>query len=106
MKKHRLADFGLVALDMDSTLIAVETLDEIADLAGIHAQVKPITEAAMRGDIDFRASLVQRVALFKGLDQSLLQQVYDERVRLSPGATSSRRAQAPGHQNSAHFKRF
>lgn len=86
MKKGRLSDFGLFALDMDSTLITVETLDEIADLAGIWAQVAPITEAAMRGEIDFCTSLIQRVALFEGLNQRLLQRVYDERVRLAPGA--------------------
>jgi len=83
---HRLTEFGLVAMDMDSTLIAVETLDEIADLAGIREQVAPITEATMRGEIDFSESLTRRVALFKGLDQNVLQRVYDERVRLSPGA--------------------
>lgn len=85
-EKRRLAEFGLVAIDMDSTLITVETLDEIADLAGIKGQVAPITAAAMRGEIDFSESLIRRVALFKGLDQRLLQRVYDERVRLSPGA--------------------
>ncbi len=85
-EKRRLAEFGLVAMDMDSTLITVETLDEIADLAGIREQVAPITAAAMRGEIDFSESLTRRVALFSGLDQSVLQRVYDERVRLSPGA--------------------
>ena len=85
-KKRRLSDFGLVAIDMDSTLISVETLDEIADLAGIKDQVAPVTEAAMQGEIDFRESLTRRVALFKGLDQGILQRVYEERVRLNPGA--------------------
>lgn len=85
-EKRRLTEFGLVAMDMDSTLIAVETLDEIADLAGIREQVAPITEAAMRGEIDFSESLTRRVTLFEGLDQSILQRVYDERVSLSPGA--------------------
>lgn len=85
-EKRRLAEFGLVAMDMDSTLITVETLDEIADLAGIREQVAPITDAAMRGEIDFSESLTRRVALFKGLDQSVLQRVYDERVKLAPGA--------------------
>lgn len=83
---RRLAEFGLVAMDMDSTLISVETLDEIADLAGIREQVAPITDAAMRGEIDFSESLTRRVALFKGLNQSVLQRVYDERVKLNPGA--------------------
>lgn len=85
-KKRRLSDFGLVAIDMDSTLISVETLDEIADLAGIKDQVAPVTEAAMQGEIDFRESLTRRVALFKGLDQGILRRVYEERVRLNPGA--------------------
>ena len=71
---------------MDSTLITVETLDEIADIAGIKAQVAPITEAAMNGEIDFRESFSRRVALFEGLNQSVLQQVYDERVKLTQGA--------------------
>ncbi|BAN35514.1 phosphoserine phosphatase SerB [Sulfuricella denitrificans skB26] len=84
--KRRLAEFGLAAMDMDSTLVTVETLDEIADLAGIREQVAPITDAAMRGEIDFCESLTRRVALFKGLDQSVLQRIYDERVRLTPGA--------------------
>jgi phosphoserine phosphatase len=85
-KKPRLSEFGLVAMDMDSTLISAETLDEIAGLAGIREQVAPITAAAMRGEIDFGESLTRRVALFKGLDQSILQRVYDEKVRLNPGA--------------------
>lgn len=85
-ERPRLADFGLVAMDMDSTLIAVETLDEIAELAGIREQVAPITAAAMRGEIDFGESLTRRVALFKGLDATVLQRVYDEKVKLTPGA--------------------
>jgi len=72
-EKPILSEFGLVAMDMDSTLISIETLDEIADLAGIREKVAPITEAAMRGKIDFSESLTRRVALFKGLDQSVLQ---------------------------------
>lgn len=85
-EKPRLSDFGLVAMDMDSTLISVETLDEIAAIAGMREQVAPITAAAMRGEIDFGESLTRRVALFKGLDSTVLQRVYDEKVRLSPGA--------------------
>ena len=73
LEKRRLAEFGLVVMDMDSTLISVETLDEIADLAGIRERVAPITEAAMRGEIDFSDSLTRRAALFEGLDQSVLQ---------------------------------
>ncbi len=77
---------GLVALDMDSTLIAIECVDEIADMLGIKPAVAAITAAAMRGEIDFRESLERRVALLAGLDEAALQRVYDERVVLSPGA--------------------
>lgn len=83
---RRLSDFGLVAMDMDSTLITIECIDEIADMQGLKPQVAEITEAAMRGEIEFRESLTRRVALLKGLDASALQRVYDERLRLSPGA--------------------
>jgi len=82
----RLADFKLVAMDMDSTLITIECIDEIADMQGLKPQVAAITEAAMRGEIEFRESLTQRVALLKGLDASALQRVYDERLQLSLGA--------------------
>jgi phosphoserine phosphatase len=83
---RQLKDFGLVAMDMDSTLITIECIDEIADMQGIKPQVAAITEAAMRGEIDFPESLRRRVSLLAGLDQSALQRVYDERLRLSPGA--------------------
>jgi phosphoserine phosphatase len=73
-------------MDMDSTLITIECIDEIADMQGLKPQVAEITEAAMRGEIEFRESLTRRVALLKGLDASALQRVYDERLRLSPGA--------------------
>ncbi len=76
----------VVALDMDSTLITIECIDEIADMLGIKAAVAAITTAAMRGEIDFRESLKRRVALLAGLDESALQCVYDERLALSPGA--------------------
>ncbi|WP_323118707.1 phosphoserine phosphatase SerB [Burkholderia alba] len=83
----RLADFSLVAMDMDSTLITIECIDEIADFCGLKAEVAAITEASMRGEIaDFNESLTRRVALLKGLDASALERVYDERLRLSPGA--------------------
>jgi phosphoserine phosphatase len=81
-----LADFGLVAMDMDSTLITIECIDEIADMQGLKPQVAEITEAAMRGEIEFRESLTRRVALLRGLDAGALQRVYDERLRFSPGA--------------------
>ncbi|HEX7682230.1 MAG TPA: phosphoserine phosphatase SerB [Trinickia sp.] len=82
-----LRDFGLVAMDMDSTLIAIECIDEIADFCGLKAEVSAITEASMRGEIkNFNESLTARVALLKGLDASALEHVFTERLRLSPGA--------------------
>ena len=84
---RRLADFRLIAFDMDSTLITIECIDEIADFAGRKADVAAITEASMRGEIpDFAQSLRQRVALLAGLDEKVLERVYRERLRLSPGA--------------------
>ena len=83
---RKLADFGLVVMDMDSTLIRIECIDEIADMQGLKPQVAAITEAAMRGEIDFAESLRRRVALLEGLDESALQRVYDERLQLNPGA--------------------
>ena len=85
-KKLSLADFKLVAMDMDSTLITIECIDEIADMQGLKSQVAEITEAAMRGELEFQESLQRRVALLKGLDASALQRVYDERLQLSLGA--------------------
>jgi phosphoserine phosphatase len=82
----RLSDFGLVVMDMDSTLINIECIDEIADMQGIKPKVAEITESAMRGEIDFAESLRRRVALLQGLDESALQRVYDERLQLNPGA--------------------
>ncbi|MFZ6639111.1 phosphoserine phosphatase SerB [Undibacterium sp. TC4M20W] len=81
-----MADFKLVAMDMDSTLISIECIDEIADMQGLKPQVAEITEAAMRGELEFQESLIRRVALLKGLDASALQRVYDERLQLSLGA--------------------
>lgn len=79
-------DIKLLISDMDSTLIAIECVDEIADMMGLKEQVSEITEAAMRGEIDFETSLKQRVSLLQNLDESTLQQVYDERLILNPGA--------------------
>lgn len=76
----------LLAMDMDSTLITIECVDEIADMMGIKQEVAAITASAMRGEIDFRESLTLRVALLRGLDIAALQRVYDERLELSPGA--------------------
>jgi phosphoserine phosphatase len=83
---RKLSDFKLVVMDMDSTLITIECIDEIADMQGLKPQVAAITEAAMRGEIEFNESLTRRVGLLEGLDASALQRVYDERLRLSPGA--------------------
>jgi phosphoserine phosphatase len=83
----RLADFRLAAFDMDSTLINIECIDEIADAAGKKAEVAAITEAAMRGEIsDFKDSLRRRLALLKGVPLSALEQVLRERLRFNPGA--------------------
>ncbi len=76
----------LLIADMDSTIIPVECIDEVADFAGVREQVVAITEPAMRGDLSFEEALVARVALMKGLPQARLQDVYDERVSLTPGA--------------------
>ena len=82
-----LADFRLLAIDMDSTLVTMETLDEIADMAGLKAEVAAITEAAMRGEIrDFSESLTRRMALLQGVGEDLIERVYRERLHLSPGA--------------------
>lgn len=83
---HKMSEFKLVAMDMDSTLITIECIDEIADMQGLKKQVSEITEAAMRGELDFSESLKRRVALLEGLDASALEQVYEERLQLSPGA--------------------
>jgi len=76
----------LLVTDMDSTLINIECVDEIADFINVKPQVAEITEAAMRGEIDFETSLRQRVSLLKGLDVSALERVYEERLQLNPGA--------------------
>ncbi len=83
---RRLADFKLLVMDMDSTLITIETIDELADLVNLKPQVASITEQAMRGEIEYNESLQRRVALLKGLEESALRRVYDERLKLSPGA--------------------
>lgn len=83
---RRLADFRLLVMDMDSTLITIETIDELADLVGLKREVAAITEQAMRGEIEYNESLQRRVAVLKGLEESALRRVYDERVKLSPGA--------------------
>lgn len=81
-----LADFKLIAMDMDSTLITIECIDEIADMLNLKPQVSEITEAAMRGELNFSESLTKRVALLKDLPEAALEQVFNERVKFSPGA--------------------
>jgi phosphoserine phosphatase len=81
-----LAGMGLLAMDMDSTLISIECINEIADLHGVKREVSAITASAMRGEIDFAESLRRRVALLAGLAETALTRVYEERLRLSPGA--------------------
>ncbi|NNM76292.1 phosphoserine phosphatase SerB [Sphingomonas sp. ID1715] len=76
----------MLVADMDSTMITVECIDELADYAGVKPQVAEITERAMRGELDFAGSLRARVALLKGLDVSVLARCYEERVRIMPGA--------------------
>lgn len=83
---RRLTDFRLFVTDMDSTLITIECIDEIADMHGLKAEVAAITDAAMRGELDFRESLTRRVALLKGLPQDALRRVFNERLKLNPGA--------------------
>ncbi|MDR0997373.1 MAG: phosphoserine phosphatase SerB [Zoogloeaceae bacterium] len=81
-----LADFKLAAFDMDSTLITIECIDELADFAGQKKAVAEVTEAAMRGQMDYRESLRQRLALLAGLPAGVLARVYAERLKFSPGA--------------------
>ena len=84
--ERRLSDFKLFVTDMDSTLITIECIDEIADMQGLKAEVSAITEAAMRGEMDFRESLTRRVALLEGLPEEALARVFDERLQFNPGA--------------------
>jgi phosphoserine phosphatase len=84
---QRLSDYKLIAFDMDSTLINIECVDEIADAVGRKAEVAAITEAAMRGEIaDFKESLRRRVALLQGVTLADMAAVYEQRLRLNPGA--------------------
>ena len=85
-EERKLSDFGLLVMDMDSTLITIECIDEIADMLALKPQVAAITEAAMRGEIDFAESLRRRVGLLRGLQESALARVYEERLRLTGGA--------------------
>ena len=84
--ERKLADFRLLVMDMDSTLITIETIDELADMVGLKKEVAAITEAAMRGEIEYNESLRRRVTVLKGLGENALARVYEERVKLTPGA--------------------
>jgi len=84
----------LLVADMDSTIINVECLDELADFAGVKAEVSAITERAMRGELEFEGALRERVAMLKGLGLDALQRAYDERLRLNPGARTLVRTMA------------
>ena len=90
---------SLLIADMDSTMITCECIDELADYAGLKAEVAAVTEAAMRGDLDFAAALDARVALLAGMDAAILDQCRRERVRLMPGAQTLVRTMAA---NGAH----
>ena len=79
---------SLIIADMDSTMITVECIDELADYAGIKAEIAEVTEAAMRGELDFEAALRSRVALLKGLPESAIEQCLAERVKIMPGASA------------------
>jgi len=83
---RKLGDFGLIAMDMDSTLISIECIDEIADFAGRKAEVAAVTASAMRGEIDWPESLRRRVRCLAGLDAGSLARVYEERLRFNRGA--------------------
>ena len=84
----------LLVADMDSTIINCECLDELADFAGVKAEVAAITERAMRGEVDFESALRERVAMLKGLPVADLERCYEERVRLNPGARTLVRTMA------------
>lgn len=84
----------LLIADMDSTIIGVECIDELADFAGVKAEVAAITERAMRGELDFEGALVARVGLLAGLPAEALEECFSERVRLNPGAATLVRTMA------------
>ena len=83
---RRFADLRLLAMDMDSTLITIECIDELGALAGYKSEMAAITTQAMRGELDYRQSLRKRVSLLAGLPEKALAQVYEERLQLTPGA--------------------
>jgi len=85
-EERRLADLRLVAMDMDSTLVTIESIDEMGDMLGIRERIADITAQAMRGEIDYAESLRRRVALLAGLEEAALERICEQRMHLSPGA--------------------
>jgi phosphoserine phosphatase len=83
---RRLADLRLVAMDMDSTLVTIESIDEMGDMLGIKDRIAAVTAQAMRGEINYAESLRRRVALLAGLEEAALERICEERMHLSPGA--------------------
>jgi len=95
--ERKLADVRLIAMDMDSTLVTIEGIDEMGDMLGIKRQIADLTAQAMRGEIDYPESLRRRVALLAGLEEAALERICEERMHLSPGAeTLVRRCQQDG----------
>ncbi|TAK46234.1 MAG: phosphoserine phosphatase SerB [Betaproteobacteria bacterium] len=86
--ERRLEDVRLVAMDMDSTLVTIESIDEMGGMLGIKDRIAAITAKAMRGEIDYPESLRERVALLEGLEEQALEHICEERMALSPGAES------------------
>ena len=84
--ERRLAELRLVAMDMDSTLVTIESIDEMGDMLGIKDRIAAITAQAMRGEIDYAESLRRRVALLAGLEEAALERICEQRMHLSPGA--------------------
>jgi phosphoserine phosphatase len=85
-EERRLAELRLVAMDMDSTLVTIESIDEMGDMLGIKDRIASITAQAMRGEIDYAESLRRRVALLAGLEEAALEKICEQRMQLSPGA--------------------
>ncbi len=86
VQREALREKRLIVSDMDSTMITVECIDELADYAGLRDEISAVTERAMQGELDFEAALDARVALLKGMDVGILETCYRERVRIMPGA--------------------
>jgi len=95
--ERRLGELRLVAMDMDSTLVTIESIDEMGDLLGIRDRIASVTAQAMRGEIDYAESLRRRVALLAGLEEAALERICEQRMHLSPGAEALvRRCRARG----------